>query len=369
MKGGELILDHQKGARIFLSEPSCEIAGFYARFYVIIQPLNFKFWENCMPTAIITGITGQDGSYLAEYLLTRGYQVVGMVRRSSTVTFERISHIQDDLAIIQGDLHDQSSLVDVMEQYQPDEVYNLAAQSFVPTSWNQPVLTGEVTALGVTRLLEAIRLVRPETRFYQASSSEMFGKVREVPQTESTPFYPRSPYGVAKVYAHWITVNYRESYNLFASSGILFNHESPRRGLEFVTRKISYGVARIKLGRAKELRLGNLESRRDWGYAGDYVEAMWRMLQQDEPCDYVVGTGETHSVREFCELAFGHVGLDYQEYVVQDPRFYRPAEVDLLVSKSQKARQELGWRPTVNFNDLVTMMVDADLNRVGMETN
>ena len=320
-----------------------------------------------MPTAIITGITGQDGSYLAEFLLSKGYHVVGMVRRSSTVTFERISHIQDDITIIQGDLHDQSSLVDVIETYQPDEVYNLAAQSFVPTSWKQPVLTGEVTALGVTRLLEAIRLVNPNARFYQASSSEMFGKVREVPQTEATPFYPRSPYGVAKVYAHWITVNYRESYNLFAASGILFNHESPRRGLEFVTRKITNGVARIKLGRAKELRLGNLESRRDWGFAGDYVQAMWSMLQQVTPQDYVIGTGKTHSVREFCELAFGSVGLDYQKYVIQDERFYRPAEVDLLVSDPIRANQELGWHPSVDFQGLIKLMVDADLKRVALE--
>jgi GDPmannose 4,6-dehydratase len=320
-----------------------------------------------MPTAIITGITGQDGSYLAEFLLSKGYHVVGMVRRSSTVTFERISQIQDDITIIQGDLHDQSSLVDVIETYEPDEVYNLAAQSFVPTSWKQPVLTGEVTALGVTRLLEAIRLVNPKTRFYQASSSEMFGKVREVPQTENTPFYPRSPYGVAKVYAHWITVNYRESYNLYASSGILFNHESPRRGLEFVTRKITYGAARIKLGRATELRLGNLESRRDWGFAGDYVRAMWHMLQQNIPQDYVIGTGHTHSVREFCEIAFSSVGLDYREYVIQDERFYRPAEVDLLVSDPYRANHELGWLPTVNFQGLIKMMVDADLKRVALE--
>lgn len=320
-----------------------------------------------MPTALITGITGQDGSYLADFLLAKGYQVIGMVRRSSTVTFERIHHIQDKITLVQGDLHDQSSLVDIMEQYRPDEVYNLAAQSFVPTSWNQPVLTGEVTALGVTRILEAIRLVNPQTRFYQASSSEMFGKVREVPQRETTPFYPRSPYGVAKVYAHWITVNYRESYNLFAVSGILFNHESPRRGLEFVTRKISYGVARIKLGLTKELRLGNLEARRDWGFAGDYVEGMWLMLQQDEASDYVLGTGVTHSVREFCEAAFGYVGLDYRDYVVQDPRFYRPAEVDLLVADATKARQKLGWCPKVTFEELVRMMVEADLERVAKE--
>lgn len=320
-----------------------------------------------MPTAIITGITGQDGSYLAEFLLAKGYNVIGMVRRSSTVTFQRIKHFQDDITIIQGDLHDQSSLVDVIERYRPDEVYNLAAQSFVPTSWNQPVLTGEVTALGVTRLLEAIRLINPKTRFYQASSSEMFGKVREVPQSESTPFYPRSPYGVAKVYAHWITVNYRESYDLYAVSGLLFNHESPRRGLEFVTRKISYGVARIKLGLAKELRLGNLESRRDWGYAGDYVEAMWLMLQRKAPVDFVIGTGVTHSVRELCELAFSHVGLDYNDYVIQDPEFYRPAEVDLLVANSSKAIEELGWQPKVGFKDLIHMMVDADLKRLALE--
>ncbi len=320
-----------------------------------------------MTTALITGITGQDGSYLAEFLLSKDYQVIGMVRRSSTVTFERIHHIQDDVIILQGDLHDQSSLVDVMEQYHPDEVYNLAAQSFVPTSWNQPVLTGEVTALGVTRLLEAIRLVNPSARFYQASSSEMFGKVRAVPQNENTPFYPRSPYGVAKVYGHWITVNYRESYNLYACSGILFNHESPRRGLEFVPRKITHGVARIKLGRAKELRLGNLESRRDWGFAGDYVEGMWLMLQQKEAADYVLGTGVTHSVREFCEAAFSHVGLDYRDYVVQDPRFFRPAEVDLLVADASRARQTLNWQPRVTFAELVQMMVDADLKRVAGE--
>ena len=314
-----------------------------------------------MPTALITGITGQDGSYLAEFLLNKGYRVVGMVRRTSTINFERIEHIQDQIELVQGDLHDQSSLMDILAEYKPDEVYNLAAQSFVPTSWRQPVLTGEVTAIGVARLLEAVRLVCPQARFYQASTSEMFGKVREVPQRETTPFYPRSPYGVAKVYGHWITVNYRESYGMFAVSGILFNHESPRRGLEFVTRKISYGVAKIKLGLANELRLGNLDARRDWGYAADYVRAMWLMLQQDEPEDYVVGTGETHSVREFCEIAFSHVGLDYRDYVVQDPRFFRPAEVDLLVADPTKARQKLGWEPTVTFEELVKMMVDADL--------
>ncbi len=320
-----------------------------------------------MPTALITGITGQDGSYLAELLLSKNYKVVGMVRRSSTLTFERIQHLQDDIDIIQGDLHDQSSLMDLLEQHQPDEIYNLAAQSFVPTSWNQPVLTGEVTGLGVTRMLEAVRLISPKTRFYQASSSEMFGKVLEVPQRETTPFYPRSPYGVAKMYGHWITVNYRESYNLFSVSGILFNHESPRRGMEFVTRKITHGAARIKLGLAKELRLGNLESRRDWGFAGDYVEAMWRMLQAEKPDDFVVGTGETHSVREFCEKAFGHLGLDYEQYVVVDPRFYRPAEVDLLVSDPSHAKNVLGWQPQVNFEGLVQMMVEADIKRLGKE--
>ena len=317
-----------------------------------------------MPTAIITGITGQDGSYLAEYLLEKGYEVIGMVRRSSTVTFERIQHIQEKVKLIQGDLHDQSSLVGVIERFRPDEVYNLAAQSFVPTSWNQPVLTGEVTALGVTRLLEAIRIVNPETRFYQASSSEMFGKVKEVPQTEDTPFYPRSPYGIAKVYGHWITVNYRESYDIFAVSGILFNHESPRRGLEFVTRKVSYGVARIKLGLSKELRLGNLEARRDWGFAGDYVDAMWRMLQADTPQDFVVGTGQTHAVRKLCEIAFNYVGLDYRDFVVQDQEYYRPAEVDLLVADPVKVKRELGWQPKLNFKDLIHMMVEADLNRL-----
>ncbi len=320
-----------------------------------------------MPTAIITGVTGQDGSYLAELLLSKGYRVIGMMRRSSVVTFERIQHIQDQIDIIQGDLHDQSSLMDLIEQFKPDEVYNLAAQSFVPTSWNQPVLTGEVTALGVTRMLEAIRLLSPKTRYYQASSSEMFGKVHEVPQRETTPFYPRSPYGVAKVYGHWITVNYRESYNLFAVSGILFNHESPRRGTEFVTRKITYGAVRIKLGLAKDLHLGNLEARRDWGFAGDYVDAMWRMLQNDQPVDYVVGTGETHTVREFCEKVFCYLDLDYHDYVVQDPRFIRPAEVDLLVADSTRVRQSLGWSPKIDFDGLAEMMVDADLKHLGGE--
>jgi GDPmannose 4,6-dehydratase len=317
-----------------------------------------------MPTALITGITGQDGSYLAELLLSKGYEVVGMVRRSSTVTFERIEHIQDDIQIVQGDLHDQSSLVSMIEEYKPDEIYNLAAQSFVPTSWGQPILTGEVTGLGVARLLEAIRLVNSKIKFYQASSSEMFGKVMEVPQRESTPLYPRSPYGVAKVYGHWITINYRESFDMFATSGILFNHESPRRGLEFVTRKISHTAAKIKLGLAKELRLGNHESQRDWGFAGDYVDAMWRMLQHHTPECYVIGTGETHAVREFCELAFGYLGLNYQDYVVQDPRFYRPAEVDLLISDPARAKTELGWQPKVSFKELVEMMVESDLQQL-----
>jgi GDPmannose 4,6-dehydratase len=323
--------------------------------------------EKLMPTALITGITGQDGSYLAELLLKKGYQVIGMVRRSSTITFERIHHIQDDIKIIQGDLHDQSSLMDMMEQYHPDEVYNLAAQSFVPTSWNQPVLTGEVTGLGVTRMLEAIRHVHTAAKFYQSSTSEMFGKVREVPQRETTPFYPRSPYGVAKVYGHWITVNYRESYNLFTVSGILFNHESPRRGMEFVTRKITHGAARIKLGLAKKILLGNLEARRDWGFAGDYVDAMWRMLQQDKPDDYVIGSGETHSVRELCEAAFTAVDLDYRQFVVQDPQLYRPAEVELLVADYSKARTILGWQPQVKFKDLIRLMVEADIKQVSKE--
>ena len=317
-----------------------------------------------MPVAIVTGVTGQDGSYLAELLLKKGYQVVGMVRRSSTVTMERLEHIQDDIIITQGDLHDQSSMVALMEEYKPDEVYNLAAQSFVPTSWSQPLLTAEATGLGVTRILEAIRLVNPRIKFYQASSSEMFGKVVEVPQKEDTPFYPRSPYGVAKVYGHWITVNYRESFDMFATSGILFNHESPRRGLEFVTRKISNTVAKIKQGQTKELRLGNLEARRDWGFAGDYVEAMWLMMQHSHPDNFVIGTGETHAVREFCDLAFKYVGLNYEDYVVQDPRFYRPAEVDLLISDASKAKTDLGWVAKTSFKDLVEMMVESDLKRV-----
>jgi len=314
-----------------------------------------------MKRALITGITGQDGSYLAEFLLEKGYEVYGMIRRASTEKFERIAHLMDTIEIIQGDLLDQNSLFHALDKIRPHEVYNLAAQSFVPTSWNQPLLTGEITALGVTRMLEAIKMVDTSIRFYQASSSEMFGKVREVPQSETTPFYPRSPYGVAKVYGHWITVNYRESYNIFACSGILFNHESPRRGMEFVTRKITYGVARIKLGLAKELRLGNLKAKRDWGYAGDYVQAMWLMLQQDEPDDYVVATGETHAVEEAVEIAFSHVGLDWHDYVKTDERFFRPAEVDLLVGDCTKARNVLGWKPTVSFQELITMMVDHDL--------
>ena len=312
--------------------------------------------------ALITGITGQDGSYLAELLLDQGYEVVGLVRRSSTVSFERIAHLQDRITIVSGDLLDEASLIEALRLHRPAEVYNLAAQSFVQTSFGQPVLTGETTALGVTRLLDAIRIVDPSIRFYQASSSEMFGKVQEVPQTETTPFYPRSPYGVAKVYGHWITVNYRESYGLHASSGILFNHESPRRGLEFVSRKISHAAAAISLGRQHELRLGNLDAKRDWGFAGDYVRAMWLMLQQDEPGDYVVCTGETHSVREFCELAFAHLGMEYRDYVVIDEAFMRPAEVDLLVGDASRAASELGWRREVGFRQLVAMMVDADLD-------
>ncbi len=315
-------------------------------------------------TALITGITGQDGSYLAEFLLEQGYNVVGMVRRSSTLNFERIAHIQDRLVLVPGDLLDEGSMLTVFRDHRPDEVYNLAAQSFVQTSWGQPVLTGETTALGVTRLLDALRAVAPEARFYQASSSEMFGKVQEVPQSENTPFYPRSPYGVAKVYGHWITVNYRESYDLFACSGILFNHESPRRGLEFVTRKISFGVAKIVAGLADHLALGNLDAQRDWGFAADYVRAMWLMLQQDHPEDYVVATGETHSVREFCELAFAAAGLDYQRYVRLDQRFVRPAEVDLLVGEPKKAEEALGWNRKVDFPELVQMMVAADIDSV-----
>jgi GDPmannose 4,6-dehydratase len=316
-----------------------------------------------MPTALITGITGQDGSYLAELLLAKGYRVVGVVRRSSTTPYERIAHLVDRMELVSADLLDQSSLTDVVHDLQPDEIYNLAAQSFVQTSWTQPVLTGEFTALGVTRMLEAMKRAAPKARFYQASSSEMFGKVQEVPQREETPFYPRSPYGVAKVYGHWITVNYRESFGLYAVSGILFNHESPRRGLEFVTRKVTDAVARITLGRATEVRLGNLEARRDWGFAGDYVRAMWLMLQQDTPDDYVISTGETWSVRQLCEKAFGHVGLDYRDYVKHDARYDRPAEVDLLVGTAAKAKAKLGWTADVDFDALVRMMVDADLER------
>ena len=316
-----------------------------------------------MKTALITGVTGQDGSYLAELLLEKDYRVVGVVRRSSTENFERIAHLRDRITLVQADLLDQYSLIEAVKNADPDEVYNLAAMSFVPTSWNQPVLTAEFTALGVTRMLEAVRWVNPKIRFYQASSSEMYGKVRETPQRESTPFYPRSPYGVAKVYGHYITVNYRESYNLFAASGILFNHESPRRGLEFVTRKVTNAVARIKCGLVTELRMGNLDARRDWGYAGDYVEAMWRMLQHHEPDDFVVATGETRTVRELVDLAFSHAGLDWQKYVVQDPAFYRPAEDDLLVGDPSKAKDLLGWTPNVTFEGLVRMMVDADLER------
>ncbi|MBZ0221338.1 MAG: GDP-mannose 4,6-dehydratase [Candidatus Methylomirabilis sp.] len=314
--------------------------------------------------ALITGITGQDGSYLAEFLLSKGYEVYGMVRRSSIDKFERIEHIREKVRLVQGDLMDQSSLDEAVKGIMPDEIYNLAAQSFVPTSWNQPTLTGEFTGLGTTRVLEAIRRIKPDTRFYQASSSEMFGKVREVPQNELTPFHPRSPYGVAKVYGHYITVNYRESYDIFACSGILFNHESPRRGLEFVTRKITNGAARIKLGLATELRLGNLDAKRDWGFAGDYVESMWMMLQQGAPDDYVVATGDTHTVREFVELAFDRAGLDWKKHVVIDPAFFRPAEVELLVGDPAKAKAVLGWKPRVSFEELVRMMVDADIERL-----
>ena len=317
--------------------------------------------------ALITGITGQDGSYLAEFLLEQGYVVYGMFRRSSQEGFARLEHLRERVELMPGDLHDEASLCQVLERTEPTEVYNLAAQSFVPTSWEQPILTGEVTGLGVARLLNAIRRVNPRIRFYQASSSEMFGQVRETPQRETTPFHPRSPYGVAKVYGHYITVNYRESYGMFACSGILFNHESPRRGLEFVTRKIAHGVEQIKLGRARELRLGNLQARRDWGFAGDYVRAMWLMLQQEAADDYVVGTGETHSVQEFVQIAFEHVGLDWRAYVRVDPRFYRPAEVDLLLADPSKARRRLGWEPRVSFRELVTMMVEADLERLASE--
>lgn len=312
--------------------------------------------------ALVTGVTGQDGSYLAELLLEKGYDVIGVVRRTSTFNFERIEHIQDKITIAQGDLIDQVSLIDILREHKPTEVYNLAAQSFVPTSFKQPVLTGEVTALGVTRILDAIRIVNPEIRFYQASSSEMFGKVRETPQTERTPFHPRSPYGVAKVYGHWITINYRESYDLFACSGILFNHESPRRGLEFVTHKITHAVARIKLELAHELHLGNMESKRDWGYAPDYVHAMWLMLQRDKPGDYVIATGATHSVREFCRVAFEHVGLNYEDHVIaNNPANMRPADVDLLIGDATKAQRDLDWKPSVTFEEMVHMMVDADL--------
>lgn len=314
--------------------------------------------------ALITGVTGQDGSYLAEFLLSKGYEVYGMVRRTSTVRYERIRHIQDKITLVQGDLGDQTSLNRAMADIMPDEVYNLAAQSFVPTSWNQPAFTGDVTALGVTRMLDSIHTVKPDTRFYQASSSEMFGKVQAVPQKEDTPFYPRSPYGVAKVYGHWITVNYRESYDMFAVSGILFNHESPRRGLEFVTRKVTYTAAKIKLGMANELRMGNVEAQRDWGFAGDYVQAMWHMLQQDSPEDYVVATGKTHSVERLLEVAFSCIDLDWKNYYQQDERFMRPAEVDLLIGDPTKAEEELGWKPQVTFEQMIQMMVESDIERL-----
>ncbi len=335
------------------------------------------FWKKEIPyggvgnmpkTALITGITGQDGSYLAELLLENGYKVVGMMRRSSTLNFERIAHIQDQITLVSGDLLDEASLMAILREHRPDEVYNLAAQSFVQASWSQPVLTGETTAMGVTRLLDAIRMVDPETRFYQASTSEMFGKVHEVPQSETTPFHPRSPYGVAKVYGHWITINYRESYGLYSASGILFNHESPRRGLEFVTRKVTYGVARIVKGLQDKVVLGNLDSKRDWGYAVDYVQAMWLMLQQEKPEDFVISTGETHSVRELCEVAFARAGLDWQRYVEIDERLIRPAEVDLLVGDSSKAKTLLGWEPRVGFNELIEMMVDSDIKLVDGQT-
>ncbi len=319
--------------------------------------------------ALITGVTGQDGSYLADFLLEKGYEVYGMVRRSSTENFERVSHIRDKINFVQADLTDQGSLIKIIGDVDPDEVYNLAAMSFVQTSWDQPVLTGQVTALGVTRMLEALKVIDRKIKFYQASSSEMFGKVVEVPQSETTPFYPRSPYGVAKVYGHWITVNYRESYDLFACSGILFNHESPRRGLEFVTRKVTHTAAKIKLGLANELRLGNMDSRRDWGYAKDYVEAMWLMMQQESPVDYVISTEQTHSVKELVEASFGYLDLDWEEHVKIDPRFVRPAEVDLLLGNSEKARRELNWQPTVSFDELVRLMVDADVERLKKQNN
>lgn len=314
--------------------------------------------------ALITGVTGQDGSYLAEFLLSKGYDVYGMVRRTSTIHYERIRHIQDKITLVQGDLSDQTSLTRAMSDIMPDEVYNLAAQSFVPTSWNQPAFTGDITGIGVTRMLESIHTVKPDTRFYQASSSEMFGKVQAVPQTEDTPFWPRSPYGVAKVYGHWITVNYRESYDMYAVSGILFNHESPRRGLEFVTRKVTYHTAKIKLGMANEIRLGNLDAQRDWGFAGDYVEAMWLMLQQDSPDDYVVATGKTHTVERLLDVAFNCVDLNWKDYVVQDPKFMRPAEVDLLIGSPAKAQAKLGWEPNVSFEQMIQMMVEADIERL-----
>jgi len=319
--------------------------------------------------ALITGITGQDGSYLAEFLLDKGYEVFGMVRRSSMEKFDRIEHIKDRINIKQADLLDQYSIIKLIDEIQPDEIYNLAAMSFVPTSWSQPVLTAEFTAIGVTRMLEAIRAVNKKIKFYQASSSEMFGKVKEIPQTEKTPFHPRSPYGVAKVYGHWITVNYRESYDIFGVSGILFNHESPRRGIEFVTRKVTYNVAKIKLGISKELRMGNLDAKRDWGYAGDYVRAMWMMLQQDEPDDYVIATGENHTVRELVDIAFSYVGLNYKDHIIIDERFLRPAEVDILIGDSSKARKKLGWKPDISFEQLIKMMVDSDMELIKKEYN
>jgi len=320
-------------------------------------------------TALITGITGQDGSYLAEFLIEKGYRVVGLNRRTSTENHSRIEHLLDKVELVQGDLLDQTSLTHILKEYKPTEVYNLGAQSFVPTSWSQPILTGEITALGATRMLEAIRMIDPSIRFYQASSSEMFGKVQEVPQTETTPLYPRSPYGVAKVYAHWITINYRESFDMFAVSGILFNHESPRRGLEFVTRKVTDGVARIAAGKSKELRLGNLDAQRDWGFAGDYVRAMWMMLQAETPDDYVISTGRTHTVKYLVETAFGYAGLDWQKYIVLDPRFQRPAEVDLLIGDPAKARKALGWEPVVTFEEMIRMMVTEDLRIHGVHNH